>query len=639
MSNQTTTYLSGVDIYYLAAFLSIITVIIAIFMFFLAILPYIKSKKDFSDLFIYRKVKELQQSDFTIQQPLHANAEVYKGRASDEAIKNSLKNHENVLVIGMPKSGKTRSLYQALKAVFPDFFVIKVPPKDVEQVRFPYIKRNYLVFFDDLNKFSDVNFDFNLFLKKIKARSKNVIVVSTCRSGDEFRLLNDETKQFKITFTTVVDLDEYELNKSEGEELAMEAGVTWKPDQFLGTPGSVILDIDDMRNRYKNSGTYERSILRACKLLKQANIFSYEKVLIRAICTSIFETGINESSWIDSINHLKENNLVTRSSIPKIDVYDPTLELVVNDYEPVDHLESLLSLLIRLEDAESLFYLGNAFYMDKKYENGEKSYKKCLRISPELVEAHNNLGNLLKDMGRKEDAEVEFRESLRINPDYAVAHYNLGFLLNNRGRKEDAEVEFREALRINPNFAEAHYNLGFLLKDMGRKEDAEVEFRESLRINLHDADVHNNLGILLKERGRKEDAEAEYREALRIKPDYAVAHNNLGLLLIEMGRGEDAEEEYREALRINPDYAGAHYNLGVLLKDMGKKEDAEAEFREALRINPDLAEAHGNLGILYSKTGSNEEAKKELEIAKRLFDEQGREADVKKIEELLKSLK
>jgi hypothetical protein len=162
------------------------------------------------------------------------------------------------------------------------------------------------------------------------------------------------------------------LNKSEGEELAREAGVTWKHDQFLGTPGSVILDIGDMRNRYRNSGAYERSILRACKLLKLANIFSYEKVLIRSICTSIFETEINETSWIDLITHLRENNLVTRSSIPKIDVYEPRLELVVDDYGPVDHLESLLSLLIRLEDAESLFYLGNAFYRDKKYDNDKK---------------------------------------------------------------------------------------------------------------------------------------------------------------------------------------------------------------------------------------------------------------------------
>jgi tetratricopeptide (TPR) repeat protein len=573
----------------------------------------------------------------------------------------------------MPKSGKTRSVYQALKAVFPDFYVIKVQPKNVEHVRFPYTKRNYLVFFDDLNKFSDVNFDFNLFFKKIEARSKNVILVSTCRSGDEFRLLNDETKQFKSTFTTVVNLDEYKLDESEGEELAIEAGVTWKPNQFLGTPGSVLLDIEDMRNRYRNSGTYEQSILRACKLLKQANIFSYEIELIRAICTSIFETEINETSWINSINRLKENKFVTKSLTPKIDVYDPILELVVDDYEPVDYLESLLRLLIGLDDAESLFYLGNVFYRDKKYENGEKSYKECLRISPESTVAHNNLGNLLVDMGREEDAEVEYREALRINPDDAEAHYNLGNLLKEMERIEDAEAEYREAIRINPDFAKAHYNLGNLLDNTGRIEDAEAEYREAIRINPDDAKahynlgnflvnmereeeaeveyrealrvnpdfvaVHNNLWNFLKEMGRKKEAEAEYREAPRINPDDAVAHNNLGLLLKEMGRKEDAEVEYREALRINPDDAVAHNNLGLLLKEMGRKEEAEAEYREALRINPDSAEAHGNLGILYSKTGSNEEAKKELEIAKRLFDEQRREADVKKAEELLKSLK
>jgi tetratricopeptide (TPR) repeat protein len=519
----------------------------------------------------------------------------------------------------MPKSGKTRSVYQALKAVFPDFYVIKVPPKDVEQVRFPLLKRNYLIFFDDLNKFSDVNFDFNLFLKKIKAKSKDRIVVSTCRSGDEFRLLKDETKQFfKSTFTTVVNLDEYELDESEGEELAREAGVTWKPDQFLGTPGSVILDIDDMKKRYRNSGTYERSILRACKLLKQANIFSYEKVLIRAICTSIFETEINETSWIDSITHLRENNLVTRSSIPKIDVYDPTLELVVNDYEPVDHLESLLSLLIGLEDAESLFYLGNAFYMDKKYENGEKSYEESLWISPESAGAHNNLGALLKEMGRKEDAEAEYRETLRIKPDSAETHNNLGLLLKEMGREEDAEAEYREALRIKPDDAEAHFNLGNLLKEMGRKEDAEAEYREALRINPNDAEAHYNLGILLKEMGRKKDAEAEYREVLRINPDFANAHYNLGNLLKQTGRKEDAEAEYREALRIHPDDADAHFNLGALLGNTGRENDAEAEYRDALRINSDFAEAHNNLAILLDDMGRKEDAEAEYREALRI---------------------
>jgi Tfp pilus assembly protein PilF len=32
----------------------------------------------------------------------------------------------------------------------------------------------------------------------------------------------------------------------------------------------------------------------------------------------------------------------------------------------------------------------------------KKSYKECLRINLDSVDAHNNLGNLLYDMGREE---------------------------------------------------------------------------------------------------------------------------------------------------------------------------------------------------------------------------------------------
>jgi tetratricopeptide (TPR) repeat protein len=706
MLNETITFLSGVDIYFLAAFFGIISVVIAIFMFFLGVLPHIKSKKDFSDLFIYRKAKKLQQNDFAIQQPLNANAEVYKRRESDEEVENSPKKHENVLVTGMPKSGKTRSVYEAIKAVFPDFFVIKVPPKGVEQIGFPFLKRNYLVFFDDLNEFISVKFDFNSFLKKVKKKSKKLIVVSTCRSGDE---LTDVKNKYTVTwrtFTKVVDLDKYELSEIEGRELAEEAGVKWKPEQFQRTPGSVILDDEDMKTRYRNSTDYEKSILRACKLLKRANIFTYEKKLIRELCTSIFGTQINEKSWINSINHLKENSLVTKSSIPEIDVYDNTLESVVDDYDPVYHLEALLNLLIKLGDAENLFYLGNAFYKDKNYENGEKSYKECLRINPEsanahinlgillknlkryeesereyreairikpdLAEAHINLGILLYDLKRYKESEREYREAIRIKPDLAEAHINLGLLLDNLKRYKESEREYREAIRINPDLAEAHFNLGILLKDLKRYEESEREYREAIRINPDYVAAHYNLGILLKDLKRYEESEREYREAIGINPDYVAAHFNLGILLKDLKRYEESEREYREAIGINPDYVAAHFNLGllldnlkrykesereyreairikpnlaeahnnlgILLYDLKRYKESEREYREAIRIKPDLAEAHANLGILFSKTEKKEEAKKELRIAKELFEGDGREEDVKKMEELLKLL-
>ncbi|MDY6864549.1 MAG: tetratricopeptide repeat protein, partial [Halobacteriota archaeon] len=57
-----------------------------------------------------------------------------------------------------------------------------------------------------------------------------------------------------------------------------------------------------------------------------------------------------------------------------------------------------------------------------------------------------------------------------------------------------------------------------------------------------------------------------------------------------------------------------------------------------IRIDPDSAEAHGNLGVLLHNLKRYEEAKEEYEIAKSLFAKQGRDEDVKVVEEFLKDL-
>jgi len=207
------------------------------------------------------------------------------------------------------------------------------------------------------------------------------------------------------------------------------------------------------------------------------------------------------------------------------------------------------------------------------------------------------------------------------------------------GRLDGTEKEYREAIKINPNHAEAHNNLGVLFADLKRFEEAEKEYREAIKINPNLVEAHNNLGVLFADLKRYEEAEEEYREAIRINPDLAQAHNNLGILLSNLKRFEEAEKEYREAIRINPDVAGTHHNFGALLANLKRFEEAEKEYRDAVRINPDDAEAHGNLGVFYSETKRSEEARNELEVAKRLFEAQGREEDVKKTDELLSSLK
>ena len=115
----------------------------------------------------------------------------------------------------------------------------------------------------------------------------------------------------------------------------------------------------------------------------------------------------------------------------------------------------------------------------------------------------------------------------------------------------------------------------------------------------------------------------------------SIDYKRFGDFYVSKQEYSKAMEYYGEAIRINPDFAAAHYFLGVLLDGLKRHDEAEKEYREAIRINPDLAEAHANLGTLLLEIERPEEAKKEFEIAKELFENQGREADVKKVEELL----
>lgn len=141
----------------------------------------------------------------------------------------------------MPKAGKTRSAYQAMKLVLPEFYAIRHLAKKLPDFIFPRFKKNYLIFFDDLNKFTDVDFDFKRFLDKFRSKSNRMIVLSTCRSGDELDTVKSKSMEFFRRFE-IVDLNNYPLSEAEGEHLAKDAGVGWKPEQFNGTPGSVVLD-------------------------------------------------------------------------------------------------------------------------------------------------------------------------------------------------------------------------------------------------------------------------------------------------------------------------------------------------------------------------------------------------------------
>jgi tetratricopeptide (TPR) repeat protein len=242
-----------------------------------------------------------------------------------------------------------------------------------------------------------------------------------------------------------------------------------------------------------------------------------------------------------------------------------------------------------------------------------RAHQEALKIRPDDVLAHYNLGNALEAKGDVDGAIEEYREALTIRPDFAEAHYNLALALKGKGDVDGAIREYREALRIRPELADAHNNLGNALAAKGNLDGAIEKYREALKIRPEFPEAHNNLGFALAAKENLDGAIKEYHEALRLRPEYAEAHYNLGIALDDKGDLDGAIEEYREALRIRREYAEAHYNLGNALAAKGNLDGAIEEYREALKIRPEYANAHYNLGNALKAKGNLDGATRTFE--------------------------
>jgi Flp pilus assembly protein TadD len=260
------------------------------------------------------------------------------------------------------------------------------------------------------------------------------------------------------------------------------------------------------------------------------------------------------------------------------------------------------------------------------YTDPTTLYRHTLARNPASLLALNNLGTLELDAAddQVEQAMTHFKEAVRLDPDYVEAHVNLGVALQRRGRLDEAIAQYREALRIAPGAAKARQNLGLTLLLAGRREEAApylLAAQQELE-RSNEPEVHISLGDSLMGQKRPEEAIVEYEKAAallagdpsaRAKVEtldsrMSEAHNDIGVARARAGRLDEAVKEYREAVRLHPDSAAAQNNLGYALFQMHQAEEAVTHLKEAVRLQADYVVAQTSLGDALLELGHNEEA-------------------------------
>ena len=112
-----------------------------------------------------------------------------------------------------------------------------------------------------------------------------------------------------------------------------------------------------------------------------------------------------------------------------------------------------------------------------------ENFQKALKINPDYVEAHNNLGRLFMHLGQLNEAVQYFQKSIKINPNYEYSHNNLGLVYSDLGNLDESAKCYKRAMDINPNYFEPCANYANLLTDLNALNDALEFYKRAYELN------------------------------------------------------------------------------------------------------------------------------------------------------------
>jgi len=102
--------------------------------------------------------------------------------------------------------------------------------------------------------------------------------------------------------------------------------------------------------------------------------------------------------------------------------------------------------------------LGNAYALNRRFNEAVQEYQKVLRTYPEYKAAWNNLGSAYRAMGKMSDALGAYKKAVAQDPRYGLAYYNIGAVYDHMGYYDKALKNYSLAIRYDPTLTDAKKN-------------------------------------------------------------------------------------------------------------------------------------------------------------------------------------
>ena len=199
--------------------------------------------------------------------------------------------------------------------------------------------------------------------------------------------------------------------------------------------------------------------------------------------------------------------------------------------------------------------LAEVFFGLERHEDAFQWVRESLSHAPK-TKHRLKAAAMFRVGGELDEAEAILNAAIRLDPDLLRAHFDLGEIARERGAYEQATTHYERALAIRADFAEGHAAMGSALRQLNRLTQALAHFREADRLAPDNAMVLDGIAWVLAT--HPEPASRAPEEAVRLAERAAAAtgYNNpvvldtLGAAYAASGDLETASNAVRKAIEI-----------------------------------------------------------------------------------------
>lgn len=124
------------------------------------------------------------------------------------------------------------------------------------------------------------------------------------------------------------------------------------------------------------------------------------------------------------------------------------------------------------ETAQDLYKKGLALYNERNYDVAIQAFSRCVKLDPDFLDGHVQLGYVLLDKGDISRAHQEFDYVLRSNPRYPGARIGIGVTYVREGKIHEGIELLKEAITLNPNPVRGYRELGKAYESSGDMKSA-----------------------------------------------------------------------------------------------------------------------------------------------------------------------